>query len=119
MTLSVKDQGKDAKAEVQVNLNIEVFENEWTVIPILPAKASVESALVSGKQAELIAASDGVYWGTKTAGPHQMVLTYQVDAQRSDAATRLPFRCLRQRQRRWRPLCRESQSIPRLSRLLD
>lgn len=83
--LTASEQGERIKADVKISLNISVFENEWTAVPILPAKTPVESAAVAGKQAELIPAPDGVFWGTKAAGSYLMELSYQIDALRTDA----------------------------------
>ncbi len=67
-------------AEVEVSLPIEVFENEWVLVPVLPPGTPVTRATLSGNPVQLVATAQGLAYGTNVKGAYTMELAYQVDA---------------------------------------
>ena len=78
-------------ARVNVDVNIQTFEDEWTLVPILPPGAALSSARVDGKPVQLVHGPDGLAWSTDKAGTVNMQLRYSIDARRSDAGFTLPL----------------------------
>lgn len=72
-------------AEVKTQLSLDVLENGWTSIPVLPAGTAVAKATVDGSAVQLMATPRGLAWSVERRGSYQMELTYRVDGQRSDA----------------------------------
>jgi hypothetical protein len=67
-------------AEVSVTLPIEIFENEWALVPVLPPGTAVTRAVVQGNPVQLVATPSGLCYGTNVKGSYVMELSYQVDA---------------------------------------
>jgi hypothetical protein len=84
ISVVIVDDETRTTARVNVNLDIETFENEWTLVPILPAGAALAGASVNGKPAQLVQGPDGLAWSTDKAGTVKMQLSYGMDARRSD-----------------------------------
>ncbi|MGI9592443.1 MAG: hypothetical protein ACR2P8_13815, partial [Myxococcota bacterium] len=81
----VADTEGVTSAEISVDLTVEVLEDRWVLVPILPAGTPVSSVSVAGNPIQLINAPGGLAWGVKQQGRHAMQLRYQVDAVRSKA----------------------------------
>ncbi|HSF16698.1 MAG TPA: hypothetical protein VLK65_14210 [Vicinamibacteria bacterium] len=79
VSLSV-ETGPSTGAEVRVELGIDVLENEWVLVPVLPVGTAVESVTVGGSPAQLLPAPHGLCWSTNRAGSYVMSLRYRVDA---------------------------------------
>jgi hypothetical protein len=90
VTVTVTDFEQRASSAVQVQLGIDVLEDEWVLVPVLPAGTPVESANVDGKAVQLIATPDGLAWSTNKTGSYTMWLSYKVDASRSESGFTLP-----------------------------
>jgi len=90
LDLRVDESEGRASAEVQVTLGIEVFEDRWVLVPILPAGSSLASVSIDGKPVQLINTPGGLAWGTNQSGSYSMQLRYRVDATRSQAGFVLP-----------------------------
>jgi len=88
--LQVTSQERGASGEVRVDLSIEVYEDGWILVPVLPAATPVDSATVDGAAVQLIPTPEGLAWVTRKAGAHRMQLVYRVDADRSKAGYSLP-----------------------------
>jgi hypothetical protein len=91
IVVTIVDDERRTTARVNATLNIETFENEWTLVPILSAGAALASASVDGKQVQLVQGADGLAWSTDKAGTVKMQLSYGMDAHRSDAGYTLPL----------------------------
>jgi hypothetical protein len=85
MSVTVATTEPLATAEVQLQLRVEVLEDGWVTVPILPLGTPVTNATVGGKSVQLFATERGLAWGAKKAGVYSMVLHYKVDAARSDS----------------------------------
>jgi hypothetical protein len=78
----VRDHDEQKTAQVAITIQIEIFEDEWTLVPILPAGAALRQATVDGKAVQLVERIDGLSWSVDKAGIYTMQLAYDVDAQR-------------------------------------
>jgi len=80
-------------ATVQAQVQVETFENEWTLVPLLDPGAALESATINGVAVQLIQRTDGLFWLSETRQQATVQLTYHVDAHFSDLAyvTSLPI----------------------------
>jgi hypothetical protein len=90
--VDVKVSGTEPQvgATVQVQLGVQALEDEWALIPVLPAGTPVESATVGGNPVQLLATPQGLMWSTKKAGSYTMSLSYRVDVVRSETGYTLP-----------------------------
>ena len=79
-----------SSARINVDLSIEVFEDQWTLVPVLASGAALLSATVDGQPVQLVHTPNGLAWNTTSAGRYAMQLVYDVDAQRSEAGYVLP-----------------------------
>ena len=86
-TVKVSVSGTEARASaaIEVELAIDVLENEWVLVPVLPPGTPVESVTIGGKPVQLLAIPQGLAWSTRKSGSYTMRLKYRVDATRSDA----------------------------------
>lgn len=91
VNVNVPSTESRAAAEVRVDLTIEVLEDGWVAVPVLPAGTPVERATVDGAVVQLLAIADGLAWTTKQAGAYDMNLTYRVDATRTRGGYSLPL----------------------------
>ena len=78
--VSVAAIGSRPVAEVSVSLPIEIFENEWVLVPVLPPGTPVTRATVQGNPVQLVATAQGLAFGTNVKGTYSMELVYPVDA---------------------------------------
>jgi hypothetical protein len=83
VSVSVSDAGARGLAQVQADVTIEVLEDQWVLVPVLPPGSAVDSVTVGGAPVQLVAAPAGLAWATNKKGSYAMSLSYRVDAQRS------------------------------------
>ncbi len=91
VALTVRSAGGRASGEARVEVAIEVLEEQWVLVPVLPAGTPVDTATVGGAPVQLVAAPSGLGWATNKKGSYVMTLTYRVDAQRSPGGFALPL----------------------------
>jgi hypothetical protein len=91
VSVKVAERDNGMVATVNVTVTIETFENEWTLVPILPAGTALSQASVNGKPVQLVQGPDGLSWSTATAGTVTMQLRYGVNASRSESGFVLPL----------------------------
>jgi len=91
VTLTVPAAAARATGEVRAELTIDVLEDQWVLVPVLPAGTPVDSASVAGAPVQLAATPSGLAWATNKKGSYAMILTYRVDAQRSAGGFALPL----------------------------
>ncbi len=89
-TVVLEEQDDRTTAEVQITTSIEVFEDQWTLIPILPYGAAISSVLIDGQSIQLVQNAEWMSWSTQQAGISRLVVNYTIDAQRSDQGFVLP-----------------------------
>ena len=65
---------------VHVSFGFEVFENEWTLVPVLSAGVALTHVSVNGQMVELVERHGMLHWSTDNAGRYQANLSYRVDA---------------------------------------
>ena len=78
-------------AVVSVTLRVEVFEDEWVLIPVLPTGTAVTNATVSGRPLQLISTTSGLMWATNTSGVFDLALSYQASVERFESGQVLPL----------------------------
>jgi len=91
VNVTVSDVEPKAAAQISVDLTIEVYEDEWVLVPVLPVATPVERVLVAGSPVQLVATPMGLAWATRQSGSHRMNLVYRVDAARSKGGFSLPI----------------------------
>jgi hypothetical protein len=90
VVVNISDDEDRITATVNVTVLLETFEDEWTLVPILPNGAALRRATVNGQPVQLVQGPDGLAWSTAEAGTVTMQLSYGVDARRFDAGFVLP-----------------------------
>ena len=78
-------------AVVSVTLRVEVFEDEWVLIPVLPTGTAVTSATVSGRPLQLISTTAGLMWAVNNSGVFDLALSYQAGVERYESGQVLPL----------------------------
>lgn len=93
LNIVFKQYNGHVTATVQALVQVETFENEWTLVPLLDPGAALESATINGVAVQLIQRADGLFWLSETRQKATLQLTYHVDAHFSDLAyvTSLPI----------------------------
>lgn len=86
---TVRDRDGRKTAAVDVTLQIEIFEDEWTLAPVLSAGVALVEASVDGRAVRLVERAGALYWSTNKAGVYSMRLRYNVDAQQYDGGRML------------------------------
>ena len=87
--VTVAGEAPRPSAEVRVELGVDVLEDEWVLLPVLPAGTPVESVTVDGSSVQLISTPDGLAWAARQKGTYAVSLLYRVDASRSEAGLSL------------------------------
>lgn len=75
--------GERFSAEVNVVLPVDVLEDGWTLVPILPAGTAVSSVLLDGAAVQLISAHGDLALGIRNRRTASLNITYRVDGQRA------------------------------------
>ena len=78
--INISDREPRDTAEVHVSFGLEVFENEWTLVPVLSAGVALTHVSVNGQMVELVERHGILHWSTDKAGRYQANLSYRVDA---------------------------------------
>jgi len=91
VSIQVIDSDGRATATIAVDLKLDVLEDEWVAVPILPAGTPLRSATINGKPVQLMHRDGSLAWGTKKAGSYAMKLIYSADAVRSEAGFVIPI----------------------------
>ena len=80
MSVDVSGGAQRAVATVTVQLTIDVLEDDWVLVPVLPAGTPVDTVAVDDQPVQLIAGPAGLGWVINEAGSYRMRLVYRVDA---------------------------------------
>jgi hypothetical protein len=80
-------------ATVQAQVEIETFEDEWTLVALLSPGAALESARINGAPVQLVQRAEGLFWLAEKRQKATVHLSYHVDSRFSDRAyiTSLPI----------------------------
>ena len=65
-------------AKAVVKMPVEVLENEWTKVPLLPSTTAVIEVKANGNPVNLNQTADGYVWSVRKAGKYQLTITYHV-----------------------------------------
>ncbi len=90
VSVIITDRDDRSTAQVEATVMIEVFEDQWTLIPVLASGTALNSVTVDEQPVQLVQGPDGLSWSTASAGTVTMRLNYGLDAQRSNAGYVLP-----------------------------
>ncbi len=82
------DKGR-AVADVSAELIVEVFAEEWVLVPLLSAGTALEYATVDSKPMQLVSSPAGLCWSTNKPGVYKIGLSYSVDASPSESGMAL------------------------------
>jgi len=85
VAVTVVEEAERISALVGITVTVETFEEDWTLVPLLPTAVALESATANGRPVQLIQGPGGLAWSRAEAGVVTLQLAYKVDAQRSDA----------------------------------
>lgn len=91
ISVTVKTVAKHTQANVNIKLDVQVLEDEWTIVPLLSAPVALQSAKINGRAVQLLNNRDGLHWVSQEAGTYQLELYYQVDAQTHDDGIVVPL----------------------------
>jgi hypothetical protein len=91
VTVQVPASADRATAEIHAELTVDVLEDQWVLVPVLPGGTPVDSVTVGGAAVQLAATPSGLAWATKAKGSYAMMLVYRVDAQRFPGGFALPL----------------------------
>ena len=91
VAVTVRDHEERMTAGVEITLSVEIFEDEWTLVPLLPPGAALREASVDGAKVQLVEGPDGLSWATNEAGTFSLTLIYDVDAERYQSGQVLPL----------------------------
>ncbi|MDH3688718.1 MAG: hypothetical protein OEU36_04465 [Gammaproteobacteria bacterium] len=91
VTVVVSDQTRRPSARVTATFAIEVLENEWTQVPIVPPGVALTEVSINGVPIQLVQGPHGLSWNTKNAGTYKMELSYDVDPSPSESGYVLPL----------------------------
>jgi len=80
-------------ATVQAQVEIETFDEQWTLVALLSPGAALESATINGSAVQLVQRAEGLFWLAEKRQKATVQLTYHVDSRFSDQAyiTSLPI----------------------------
>jgi hypothetical protein len=91
VSVQVREIDERKTAMVNVQVQVETFEDEWVLVPLLPPGTALKSARVDGKPVQLVERPDGLSWSAAKAGTFKVQLVYSVDAQRTETGYVLPL----------------------------
>lgn len=80
-------------ATVQAQVDIETFEDDWTLVALLSPGAALESATVNNTPVQLVQRAEGLFWLAEKRQKASLRLIYHVDSRFADRAyiTSLPI----------------------------
>jgi hypothetical protein len=81
---TVTASGDAASAQVALSLTVQVLEDGWVGVPLLPPDAAVSEARVDGNAMQLVPGHGALLWGVERKGSYAIHLTYTVDARSFD-----------------------------------
>ena len=91
VTVQVREIDERKTAVVNIQVQVETFEDKWVLVPLLPPGTALRGARVDGKPVQLVERPDGLSWSTAKAGTFKVQLVYSVDAQRTQTGYVLPL----------------------------
>ena len=83
VTVTVIEERGIPAAHVKVRVGLEILDDGFTVVPLLPAGTAVESVTVAGAAARLAALPEGLAWTARERGSYEVAIAYVVDGSRS------------------------------------
>ncbi len=86
--LDIRFQQRDGHitATISALVEVETFENEWTLVALLGPGAALESAHINGTPVQLVQRAEGLFWLAEKRQRASVQLTYHVDSRHADRA---------------------------------
>lgn len=81
---TVNSSGNAGSALVQLSLTVQVLQDGWVGVPLLPPDAAVSESTVDGRAMQLVPGHGALLWGVDKKGSYAISLAYQVDARSFD-----------------------------------
>lgn len=76
---------------VAAAFTVNILDDDWVSVPLLPAQTPVISAQANGQPIELAATEQGLAWGVKKAGRYEVKVQYRVEAASGSTAVSIPW----------------------------
>lgn len=90
VTVEVIEVDDRVSARIDASFTVETFEDEWTLVPILPSGVALAEVSADGRPIQLVQGPEGLAWTTNKSGTVTMRLSYGIDASRSQSGFVLP-----------------------------
>jgi len=83
VSVTVRPGGGAGSATVVLDLSVQVLEDGWVGVPLLPAGTAVTDSRVGGAPMQLVPGRGALLWGVESKGTYAVHLEYEVDARAS------------------------------------
>ena len=87
--VTVREEEGRVSAAVHVDLSINILEDQWTLVPVLPSGTAVRSSMVESDRVHFIQSPEGLAWSVSEAGEYEMILDYDIEGYRSEGGATL------------------------------
>ena len=81
---NITETDTQTQSTIILRTTIEVFEDKWTLIPILPVGTAISYVEIDGEAIQLVQNNRWLAWNTNESGVYQLRVSYNIDAKRSD-----------------------------------
>ena len=88
--IQLHEQAERITARIRLQTTLEVLDDRWTTVPLLPVGTALAQVTVDGQAVQLAQQAEWLVWNTRQAGRHQLMLEYAVDARRSEQGHVVP-----------------------------
>ncbi|MCU7960050.1 MAG: hypothetical protein KZQ58_08645 [gamma proteobacterium symbiont of Bathyaustriella thionipta] len=88
--VSVSEKDDRMIALVSTQLSVQTFEDEWTLVPILPLGTALFEVSANGRPVQLAVGPDGLSWSSKKAAQTILTLKYGVTIETSESGFSVP-----------------------------
>jgi hypothetical protein len=89
--LAFVENDKRLGGTVAAVFSVNILDDNWVSVPLLPAGTSVVSAQANGQPIELAATEQGLSWGVKKAGRYDLKLQYRVEVAEGSTSVSIPW----------------------------
>ncbi len=86
-----ENENHSAWASIVARFSLEVLEDDWVSVPLLPVDTALQSALMDGAPLALSASPQGLSFNSKGKGTHKFELSYRTDARQFENGFTLPI----------------------------
>ncbi|MFC3192867.1 hypothetical protein ACFODZ_01310 [Marinicella sediminis] len=90
LEVQLTEQPDRTNARIKLQTTLEVFADEWTVVPLLPVGTAISLVAIDGRPVQLTQRAEWLSWSTRQSGTYTLLLEYAIDAVRSQQGYVLP-----------------------------